>query len=174
MPRLYLVRHGKIANSQGPDPGLGEVGRAQAEEIAAALAPQGPLPIVTSPFRRARETAVPLARLWKVTPATESRVGEIPTPPDSPFRSHSAWLKYARTRRWPELHETLRNWRDQVVRALLDMECDTVIVSHFVAINVAVGHALRDDRVACFEPENCSCTLLESDGKDLRLIAMGS
>ena len=174
MPRLYLVRHGRIASSEDPDPGLADAGRAQADAMAAALGPKGPLPILTSPFRRACETAAPLARRWGVTLRSDKRVGELPLPPDSKFRSHSEWLKYARARRWPEMDEALRSWRDQVLRALLEIPADAVVVSHFVAINVAVGHARRDDRVTCFQPENCSCTVLDSDGKDLHLIELGA
>ncbi len=174
MVDLYLVRHGRIADSQDPDPGLGAVGRAQADAMAAALGPKGPMPVISSPFRRARETAAPLARMWGVVPRTDERIGEIPMPPDSPFRSHSEWLKYARAHRWPELHEQLRRWRDEVVQALLEIETNTVLVSHFVAINVAIGHALGDDRVTCFYPENCSRTVLRSDGKHLRVLQLGA
>ena len=60
------------------------------------------------------------------------------------------------------------------MQALFDLKGDTVVVSHYVAINVAVGHARRDDRVTCFRPENCSCTVLDSDGKDFRIVALGS
>jgi len=174
MPRLYLVRHGKIATSGDPDPGLADSGRAQADALAAALAPKGPLPIFTSPFRRARETAAPLARLWGLTPDIDARLGELPAPPDSEFRSHSEWLHYALARRWPELHESLRGWRDQVVEVLLQMQRNAVVVCHFVSINAAVGHALRDDRVTCFHPENCSCTVVDSDGGGLRLVELGA
>ncbi len=174
MPRLYLIRHGNIERSEDPDPGLTDLGRKQAEHLAAALAPKGPLPIVTSPFRRARETAAPLASLWGVAPRSEPRIGELPLPPNSPFRGHAEWLRYARARRWPELHESLQPWRDQVLEAIFEIESDAVVVSHFVAINVAVGHARGDDRVTCFEPENCSRTVLDSDGKDLRLVELGA
>ncbi len=174
MPRLYLVRHAKSLASDDADPGLSDTGRAQAEALAATLASKGPLPILTSPYRRARDTAAPLARLWGVAPHTEPRVGELPLPPDLPFHSHSEWLKHARTRRWPEMQESLHRWRDQLWQALLEIPTDTVVVSHSIAINVAVGHALHDDRVTCFQPENCSCTVLDSDGQDLRLIDLGT
>jgi broad specificity phosphatase PhoE len=68
----------------------------------------------------------------------------------------------------------LRSWRDQVLQTLLEIQRDTVVVSHFVAINVAVGHALGDDRVTCFQPDNCSCTILDSDGNALRLMELGA
>ncbi len=173
MPRLYLVRHGQPEPS-GDDPGLTENGRTQAEAMAVRLAPKGPLLILTSPFRRTRETAAPLARIWSVSPQTDPRIGELPLPPNSPFRGHSEWLKYARTRRWPEMDESLHHWRSGVLQALFDLKGDTVVVSHFVAINVAVGHALRDDRLTCFQPDNCSCTILDCDGRDFRIVELGA
>ena len=174
MSRLYLIRHGRVADSKDHDPALGEIGRAQAEAAASALASKGPLPIFTSPLRRARETATPLARLWRVTPKPDPRLGELPPLPDSTFPNHSAWLEYARTRRWAEMHESMRRWRDQVIEALLEIEADAVVVSHSIAINAAVGRALNDDRVSCFEPANASRTVLDSDGKTFRLVELGA
>src|SRR5439155_21590840 len=80
--RIYLVRHGKAAAGWGAhlDPGLDDAGRAQAEEMAKALAPSGPLPLVASPLRRTRETAAALERRWAVAARIEPRVGEIPSP----------------------------------------------------------------------------------------------
>ncbi len=63
---LLLLRHGetrhtgerRFSGSGGADPGLVERGRAQAERSAAALAARGGIQaVVTSPLRRARETA---------------------------------------------------------------------------------------------------------------------
>ncbi len=71
------------------------------------------------------------------------------------------------------MYPSLHRWRDAVIQALLELRADSVIVTHFVAINVAVGHALGDDRVTCFQPENCSCTVLDSDGNGLRVVELG-
>ncbi len=174
MPRLYLIRHGQVTPGGGEDPALSDQGRAQAEAIAQRIAPKGPLPIVCSPYRRTRETAASLAQRWGIETQTDPRIGELPLPPGSPIREHAAWVKYARTRRWPDLDQSLHRWRAEVLHALLEIKQDTAIVSHFVAINVAVGHALNDDRVTCFEPENCSCTIMESDGRDLRVVELGT
>ena len=173
MPRLYLVRHGKATEDSEEDPGLTDTGRAQAEAMALALAPKGPLPLLTSPFRRTRETAAPLERLWGVSIQTDPRIGEIPVPPGVSM-SRAEWLKFVRQRRWPDLDRPLRLWRDRVLEALLEIARDPVVVTHFVAINVAVGHARHDDRVSCFRPDNGSCTVLDSDGKDFRIVALGS
>ncbi|MEV6909829.1 histidine phosphatase family protein [Amycolatopsis sp. NPDC051071] len=64
MARVWLIRHGESetnAGFPGGDPGaspLTELGREQAAEIAEALA-EPPRLIVTSPFVRARQTALP-------------------------------------------------------------------------------------------------------------------
>jgi broad specificity phosphatase PhoE len=55
--------------------------------------------------------------------------------------------------RWLELDEPLRRWRDAVLEALCALSEDTVVVSHYIAINVAVGYALADERVTCFRPD---------------------
>ena len=82
MTRLYLVRHGRASAGwdTDPDPGLDEIGVRQAKQAAARLSAHGPLPIITSPLLRCRQTAAELARLWHVEPRVEPAVGEIPSP----------------------------------------------------------------------------------------------
>ncbi|WP_313896444.1 bifunctional RNase H/acid phosphatase [Streptomyces sp. GC420] len=67
---FVLLRHGETAltpskrfsGSGGTDPVLSDVGRAQAERVAAALAARGTVQdIVSSPLRRCRETAAAVA-----------------------------------------------------------------------------------------------------------------
>jgi broad specificity phosphatase PhoE len=174
--KLYLVRHGQplARYDQDHDPGLDDVGRAQAEAAAADLAPLGPLPVVTSPLRRTRETAAPFERQWGVTAAVEPAVGEIKSPTED-LADRSAWLGeiLRGQRRWSDLDAERRQWRDGVVDALLGFDTDSVLVTHYIAINAAVGRATGDDRVMNFRPDNCSCTVLESDGRGLTLIELG-
>ncbi len=66
--RLHLLRHGQTPHSRanlfcgaGSDPGLTPDGAAMAEAIASALASESWAAIYSSPQRRARETAAPLA-----------------------------------------------------------------------------------------------------------------
>jgi broad specificity phosphatase PhoE len=176
MARIYLIRHGKagtIWDDRDPDPGLNDVGRAQADARAADLAGKGPLPLITSPLRRTRETAAAFERLWRVTAGVEPRVGEIQAP-DAVAGQRVEWLKQALERRWSELDASLQNWRAQVLEAILAIQHDTIVISHYVAINVAVGHALADDRVTCFRPENCSCTVIDVQANRLKLVELGT
>src|SRR5262245_49540621 len=80
MASLYLVRHGNASSTWEPgdfDPGLSELGRAQAEARAEQLADKGPLALLSSPLRRARDTAAALERRWKTVATIDPRIGEI-------------------------------------------------------------------------------------------------
>jgi broad specificity phosphatase PhoE len=169
--RLILVRHGRAAAGFGEhaDPGLDHVGHEQAERAAEALAPLGPLPMLTSPLRRARETAAPLEARWDATAIVEPAVGEIPSPTDD-LAERSRWLERVLGLTWPEVDASLRAWRAGVVDFLTELRADTVVFTHFVVINVAVGSATDDDRIVCCHPANASRTVLTVEDGHLRLV----
>ena len=174
MAKFYLVRHGKATAGGGmqKDPGLDDLGRAQAKAAALALAPLGTLPIITSPLTRTRETSRPLAEIWGIEPLVEKRVGEIRFPSEN-SANRVKWLKKIMTARWPILDEDLQRWRREVIEALCACEMDCVVFSHFIAINAAVGHATGDDRVVSFRPDNCSITIMETGINTLTLLERG-
>lgn len=171
---LYLVRHGRASAgfAEAHDPGLDELGRAQALAMAQELAPLGPLPIFTSPLKRARETAAPLEGLWTIAAQVEPRVTEIPSPTEN-LRERSLWLAQALRGRWSELPSFYQEWRDSLVAFLCTYQAPIVVTTHFVAINAVVGVAIGDDRMVCFEPDHCSCTVLEVAAGNLRLVSLG-
>ncbi len=171
MARLVLVRHGEAAAGwdEDTDPGLSPLGRTQADDAAAALASLGPLPILVSPMRRTRETAAPLASRWGVEPIVEPRVSEIKAPTDD-LDERTAWLRRVLSGSWSDLDEASRQWADDLVDLLLSVSSDAVIVTHFVAINVAIGRATGDDRVVVLRVGNCSRTVLTNDGGVLALL----
>ncbi|MDA1100357.1 MAG: histidine phosphatase family protein [Proteobacteria bacterium] len=174
MARLYLVRHGQAAASwdEDPDPGLNDLGHRQAAAMAAAMAPLGPLSIMVSPLLRTRETARPLEAIWSVTGVVEPAIREIPSPSQDLGRRRQ-WLQEVMAGTWAQADTWLQPWRQGMIDTLLAVRNDSVVVSHFVAINVAVGAAQGDDRVTLFRPDNCSITVLESDGQKLRLVELG-
>jgi broad specificity phosphatase PhoE len=174
MARIHMVRHGRAAAGFGEshDPGLDELGQKQAEDVAQELAPGGPLPIMSSPLRRTRETATPLAKLWRTEPVIEEAVAEIPSPTDN-LQERVAWLREFMAGSWRNATPALAQWREDVIAALLAIDEDTVIFSHYIAINVAAGTALDDDRIVVFSPDNCSVTVFGNDAGSLRLIEKG-
>jgi broad specificity phosphatase PhoE len=174
MPKLYMVRHGRAEAGFGEshDPGLDEAGLSQVEAVTRELERRGPLPILTSPLRRTWETAAPLARLWNLEPKIEHAVAEIPSPTDN-LQERVVWLRKFMAGSWRSASLPLAMWRENVIATLLAAKEDTVIFSHYVAINVAVGAAIGDDRVVVFSPDNCSVTIFENEGGLLRLIEKG-
>jgi broad specificity phosphatase PhoE len=159
--RLYLVRHAQAAGSWDGDldPGLDDIGRAQAEGLIERL--PGNLPMVVSPMRRARETALPLERRLGTFARVDVRVGEIATPDGIGLAERGTWLRDLMDRRWPDLGPELRLWRQGVLDALADLSADTIVVTHYIAINVAVGASRGDDRVVNTRPANASVTVID-------------
>jgi len=175
MTRLYLVRHGRAAAGWNvdPDPGLDELGQRQAGRVAHLLAASGPLAVVASPLRRCQETAAPLCDLWGVQAVVEPLVAEIPSPVGVAMADRVEWLREAMAGSWSKLGPRYTGFRDGVAGALLAMTVDTVVFSHFVAINAAIGAAIDDDRVVIRSLDNCSITVIEVIGATLRLVEAG-
>ncbi len=130
MPRLYLVRHGRAAAGWAhDDPGLDDVGHAQAEAVADRLAPLGPLAVVTSPLRRARETAAPFEARWDVASTVAEEVRELPSPEGVATAERSEWLRSVMGGKWNALGPRYEHYRDGVVAYLQEQTGDTVVTS---------------------------------------------
>ena len=175
MVKLYLVRHGRAEAGFGEamDPGLDALGREQAQAVAATLAPLGPLNIVSSPLKRARETAAPLAGSWNRAPVIEPAVAEIPSPKGMTLEERIVWLRNLMGGSWRDVPRDLAQWREHCIATAAALAQDTVVFSHYVAINVLAGAAMGDDRVVAFSPDNCSVTVLETNGTTLTLVEKG-
>ena len=176
MTRLHLVRHGRAAAGwdTDPDPGLDDLGRSQAAEAAATLAALAPCALVSSPLRRCQETAAPLAERWASAVTIEPRVAEIPSPEGVPMGERVDWLRAAMQGTWADLGSRYTTFRDGIVGALAELPTDTVVFSHFVAINAVIGAALGDDRLVIRSLDNCSITVVEMvPGAGVRLLSGG-
>lgn len=175
MARIYIVRHGHAAAgfAEAVDPELDALGREQAERVAAQLAPLGSLPILTSPLMRARQTAEPLAVRWRCSPTIEDAIGEIPSPSND-LAERAVWLGEVVTGTWQDAGPELVTWRKRLLAAITAGQSDTVLFSHYVAINAVVGEAINDSRLVVFSPDNCSVTIVETAAGGLRLVQMGA
>ena len=182
MPKLYLIRHARPAAAWGEDadPGLDAAGQQQAEAATRILAQTlDRMPIYTSPLRRCRETALPLERLWQRSAEVLEPVAELPSPPlDLPARQQ--WLRQAMQGTWSELNDLAPAsspdyivWRQALLDALARLPQDSVVFSHFIAINVAVAAAYARDDVVCFRPDHASITCVEAGNGSVRLIELG-
>lgn len=175
MTTIYLVRHGRAEAgwSEQRDPGLDDTGRRQAEKAARALSDRGPLPVLASPLRRARETAHEFEMLWRTPATVEDRVAEIPSS-GMTLAERGEWLKALTKRRWDDLDATIQSWRRTAIECLLEISQDTVVVSHFMVINAVVSWVRSDERVVCCHPVQGSRTTLKRDGESFQLLEIGA
>ena len=170
---MILLRHGQsefnlrfTATKKDPgipDPRLTELGHAQAEEAAEALADEGLRRIIASPYTRALQTAAPLARRLKipvhVMPVVRERYAfscDIGSPrmelamawPEVDF-SHidEVW--------WPAIEEPDHQIEARAAlfrgeMAALPQWKDTLVVSHWGFILAMTGERLMNgDWIRC-------------------------
>jgi|SRR6185437_426115 len=176
MARIRIVRHGRAAAGFGEDmdPGLDALGRSQAEAVGEQLRTIDRSLILSSPLKRAQETAAPLARHWSRTPSILHAVAEIPSPRGMSLEGRVVWLRQLMAGSWRDVPPELAQWREACIAAVAGLKEDAVIFSHYVAINVLMGAAVSDDKVVVFSPANCSVTVFDNAGGKLMLIDKGS
>jgi broad specificity phosphatase PhoE len=180
MARVYLVRHGRAAAGwdTDPNPPLDELGRQQAIDVARSFSRHAVMPIVSSPLLRCQQTAFPLSSTWGIEVDIEPAVVEIPSPEGHDLSTRVGWLRNAMAGSWSELAansgDRYAKYRDSVVERITAVEADTIVFSHFVAINVVIGEALGDDRMVIARLDNCSVTTVDvaTDGT-LSIVEMG-
>lgn len=162
-----MVRHGRAAAGWDvdPDPPLDELGRSQAMAVAARLSPSGPLEVVSSPLLRCQQTAFPLAVAWKAETRIEPAVTEIPSPAGYTIESRVSWLREAMAGTWSQVAERsgdhYGDYRRSIADAIRSLTVDTVVFSHFIAINAVIGEATDDDKVVIASLDNCSVTVFD-------------
>ncbi|KRA70409.1 phosphoglycerate kinase [Caulobacter sp. Root656] len=166
MSRVHMIRHGRPASTWGeadPDPGLDAVGTEQARAVARTLLalpePERPSRVISSPLRRCRETAQPLADALGVAVEIDSRVGEIPTPAGLDAQDRPGWLRQAFQGRWSDIRGDLdyAAWTREVAQGVASHP-GAAVFSHFVALNAAVSAATGEEAVAAFRPDHVSVT----------------
>jgi broad specificity phosphatase PhoE len=172
---IYLVRHGRASAGWDThlDPDLDELGRSQAAQVAEQLAPLGPMELVSSPLQRCLSTALPLATLWGIEAVVEPAVAEIPSPPGVSMPDRVEWLRAAMAGTWNDLASPYLEFRDAVVERVASCEVDTVIFSHFIAINAVIGACTGDDRLVIRRLDNCSVTSVDRLETGLVLVEGG-
>lgn len=141
--------------------------------MADTIAPLGPLQLVASPLQRCRETAAVLGDRWGASARIEPRMAEIPSPEGVPMGKRIDWLRQAMAGTWTSLGPRYTDFRDGVAGFLTSLTTDTVITSHFVAINAAIGAATNNDAVVIRSLDNCSITVLDVTDGVLALVQTG-
>ena len=90
-----------------------------------------------------------------------------------PKPDHASWLQSLMTGNGVDSPEVMNPFRARVLGAIRTITTDSIVVSHFLAINAVVAAATNDDRVVCFRPAHCSRTVVEiADGR-VTLVELG-
>jgi probable phosphoglycerate mutase len=185
---LLWVRHGepeRIAAGTGvpADPALTERGRDQAERLAQWLASEPIDVILSSPQRRARETAAPIAKALGLEVQVTHGLMEYDSQSDSyiPMEELRATddphLLAMYEGRWEEFGaEPVDVFRSRVASSMDEIVAANpgrrvVAVCHGGVINVAFAIALGLDRHLWFEPHYTSLSRMVASRTGVRSVA---
>lgn len=168
---LVFVRHGlpvRIDDAGGPaDPALSEEGRRQAVRLAEWLASTGIDVVYSSPMRRARETAAPLADRLAVDPTIDDGLEEFDAhlpfyvPIEEMTRDDPRWEQIVGEWSSPEADGVRRAFRARVVETVERIVSEhpgkrVALVCHGGVVNAYLSHILEIDRTLFFEPRYTS------------------
>ncbi|MCH1552990.1 MAG: phosphoglycerate mutase family protein [Luminiphilus sp.] len=175
MTDIWIVRHGEAAASweADPDPALSELGRSQAETTSLALLECLPnhVSIISSPLRRAQETAEALATKMQKHVAIDSRFSEVRSP--VPLSKRKDWLRNFMQQDWTQQSEDLWDWRNDIVAGLTACQGPTVVFCHFLVINAVVAQVSGSNKVLQCWPANASFHHFALESGELSLLKLG-
>lgn len=171
---LLLIRHARPtreeANDGPADPGLSPVGLRQAEALAHWLAADRIDALYSSPMRRARETAAPLADRLGLKVTTEPDIAEYDASAASYIPIEE--LKAAGDPRWMQLPDDIPGFQQRVVDAIERIVAahgsgTVAMVCHGGVTNVYLSWVLKAEQALFFLPHYTSVSrvLASSDGR---------
>lgn len=184
---LWLIRHGLPVRIDGgagrADPGLAPVGLHQAERLAAWWAPQGADAVYSSPMRRARETAAPLAAALGVGIDVDGGLEEFDAHlshyvPIEELRADEArWKQVVEEWMSPEAEAERQAFRDRVV-ACIDAIAEAnrgrrvAVVCHGGVINAYLSGLLSLPGTLFFEPSYTGVSRVLVRGSHKQLVSV--
>lgn len=181
--QLLLVRHARPDTVVGAadgvaDPGLTALGRQQAAAMAGWLAAEQVDDVVSSPARRAVETATPLSS-WLGTPVVTRPAllefdfgGADYVPFEEDIDAHPAWEDWRAWYAPVEAGSPVDEFRERVASDLADVAAanpsrTVAVVCHGGTINAYVSHVLGTATPMVFVPDYTGVTrvLVARDGR---------
>lgn len=183
---LLLIRHAlpiRIEGAEGAaDPPLAELGRRQADALAEHLADEGVDVLVTSPMRRAVETAAPVAERLGLEPAVVDGIAEFDRGsnwyiPIEELRAAGdpRWLSYLDEHWGTDATDDPTGFRTGVVATIEELVAanpgaKVAAVAHGGVLNAYVAHVLQTPLPGVFEPAYTSITRILASRDGHRMI----
>jgi probable phosphoglycerate mutase len=183
---LLLIRHAlpvRIEDADGAaDPPLADLGRDQSEALAKALADEGVVGLLTSPLRRALQTAEPVARVLGLDAVVVDGLAEYDRGsnwyiPIEELRAANdpRWLDYLDEHWGTDRGIDPDGFRAGVVRTVEDIIAanpgrKVAAVAHGGVINAYVAHVLQTPIAGVFEPAYTSITRILAASRGERMV----
>lgn len=154
MTTIYLVRHGQ-KQPQACDPGLTEIGVRQAKETGEYLKQFPITKIITSPYKRAAETAAQISKILAIPYTSHSSLVERMNWEDggvSKTEFLQEWIKATNDREYVSTYGDSSRATGQRIEALINESATQndhiVLVTHGGAILDYLRNIFGDDAVA--------------------------
>ncbi len=151
--RVFLARHGQTAlNAENrlrglADPPLDETGLSQATRLSASLAGKGIQRILTSPLRRARDTASAVASGLGIPMIVEPRLNDRDYGPWTGHRKEDVTAEWGSADNAPGVEPVAavleRSW--PVLEELRAGDATTAIVTHDAVIRALVARIMNEE-----------------------------
>ena len=173
---IILIRHGEAASgwSDDSDPGLSNLGKSQAEAVKENLESftSQNFQLISSPKKRAIETAQPTSLDWKSEIKIDDAFSEIPAS-NIKLERRMEWLKSMMNMDIAMLPEDVKEWRSRIIKKLKNIKSNSIIFSHFMVINVVVGYIKNHPILLSMYPDNGSLTKIKVSNGEISLIKIG-
>jgi probable phosphoglycerate mutase len=149
---MLLIRHARPLRAEsvdGPaDPGLSDLGRRQADALAAWLVPEEVDAVYTSPLRRSVETAAPLGEALGIPVTPDAALAEYDA--DSMAYIPIEELRAAGDPRWLEVPDDIAGFQSRVVDGIdrlaarhpsqrIGLVCHGGVINVFVSAVLGIG-----------------------------------
>ena len=174
--QVLMIRHGRPETGNGDsDPDLCDAGRKQARDLSIFLSRSGVARLVSSPLRRALQTAEPTAEALGLDVAVIDGLAEAD-------RFGASYRSVEELRREPAVWDQFladpigflgadpvlfkREVLSAFEQVLVGGATKVAVFTHGLPINVVLSHVLRLDRVTHFVPHYCSISRLNGDSLD--------
>ena len=127
--------------------------------------------LISSPLRRAQETAAAFANTRGDTARVDPRFSEVRSP--VPLSGRKAWLQEFMRQDWTEQSDDLWKWRRDILSGLKQATGPTVVFCHFLVINAVIAEIKNKPEVLQVYPANASFHELKLDAGELSLVKLG-
>jgi len=115
------------------------------------------------------ETAEPLGKTLNKPIKIMSDFDEIPS---QKAKKKNQWLRRVATTHSSKLPDYLKDWQNQIIKQLLNIDADSIIFSHFMVINAVYDKLCNPKQFVSLQPDYTSRMHLIKRKDNLRYVSL--